>query len=176
MRRCHLHAALDAILAGPPCIDYSGVNATAQGVHGQSGQLLLRTGDLIQRIMQHPRQLGRHVFYLVENVVLYGDNLQVTTMHFDDIAPWKIDSACFSPCKRDRMYFSNIPLEAKFDKEATTLMTPSSCLEDGCFAAGNIDDTNARAKVRNANATKNNICTKRLCTLQLQHVHCFFFA
>jgi hypothetical protein len=137
-------------LAGPPCIDYSGVNARAQGVHGKSGQLLLRTGDLIQKIMQHRNQVGRHVFYLVENVVLYGDNLhQVTTSHFNDIAPWTIDSACFSPCKRNRMYFSNVPLQARFDKEETTLMTPSSCLEDGCVSAGNLDDTNARAKVRN---------------------------
>jgi site-specific DNA-cytosine methylase len=121
--------AIDIILGGPPCVDYSAVNAYRKGVHGEQGQYLLRLGKLVHAIRKHKLQRGHPLFFLAENVVLRDKDLDEVSDSFG-ITPLEVDAHYYSPCRRKRHFFMNYPVDLDF----TTLAASSevaSCLEEG---------------------------------------------
>jgi C-5 cytosine-specific DNA methylase len=65
--------AIDIVVAGPPCVDYSKANSRRQGTAGSQGMYLVKTAELVNKIQNHELQKGRKLFFLIENVVLDED-------------------------------------------------------------------------------------------------------
>ena len=100
--------AIDIVIAGPPCNDFSAVNANRRGVDGARGSYILRLGNLIRKIQDHPVQQGTPLYIVVENVnISEKDGLSKVENHLR-CTGHQIDAKDFSPCKRDRMYFTNV--------------------------------------------------------------------
>jgi site-specific DNA-cytosine methylase len=118
------------VLGGPPCSDFSRVNAYRQGIDGAQGQYLERLGKLVTFIQRHELQRGKKVFFLVENVLLSGDDLHRARQAFGvTFGPLEVDAMYVSPCHRRRFFFTNIKQTEDFDYGAKIL--PETCLEDG---------------------------------------------
>ena len=108
-------------MGGPPCVDYSGLNAYREGAKGQQGSYMPRFGTLIQRIQRS--QHSHHVFFLAENTILRNDreenlkdgDLECIKESFGVEWSMDVDAASFTPGRRNRTYFSNIPLYTKPD-------------------------------------------------------------
>ena len=113
--------AIDFVMGGPPCVDYSGLNAYREGAQGQQGGYMPRFGTLIQRIQQ--RQPSHHVFFLAENTIIRNDKeLSLKDGDLERIkesfgVEWSMDleALYYTPARRNRTYFSNIPLDIKSD-------------------------------------------------------------
>jgi site-specific DNA-cytosine methylase len=102
------HTAIDIIIGGPPCQDFSRVNARRQGIRGKNAIFLTRTMNIIKSIQNHPKQGGRPVFAMVENVAFTEfTDIQVTEEAFE-CAPVELDAQYFSPCRRNRHYWVNV--------------------------------------------------------------------
>lgn len=110
--------AIDIIIGGPPCVDFSKVNANRKGAEGEQGQLMLRFGDLVQRIKNIQLRKWQHdVFFLVENTKL--DNAKDLPLDKGDLeqckaafgVTWAIefDAQICSPGRRNRTFLSNFP-------------------------------------------------------------------
>lgn len=101
-------AAIDIVIGGPPCQDFSRINATRKGVKGAQGAYLPNFADLIRRIQE---EQGDHpLFYLVENVVLHEfDDIQRTEKAFGCTAVM-LDAQHFSPTRRNRHYWTNVSM------------------------------------------------------------------
>lgn len=111
------YGAIDIVLAGPPCSDYSAVNAYREGVRGFQGSYLIKFGILMQKIREHPIQEGTPLYVICENVVISEkDGLAKVEEHLN-CTGHRIDSKNFSPCKRDRMYFTTFPPD-KYDGDS----------------------------------------------------------
>jgi hypothetical protein len=154
--------AIDIVLGGPPCVDFSLVNANRQGVQGREGQYMLEFGRTIRKIerLQSPHPL----LFLAENVILKGDDLEETRNAFGlDFDPITLDAMYVSPTRRKRHFVMNIPLmldDFDFIGSASTV-GPSSCLEEGFKMPGQIVENNLAAKVR----TTQSVCSCFLCLL-----------
>mmetsp|Transcript_40219 Transcript_40219/g.84473 ORF Transcript_40219/g.84473 Transcript_40219/m.84473 type:complete len:292 (-) Transcript_40219:62-937(-) len=73
------------------------------------GQYMLKFANLINRIKKHPRQNGERVFFLCENVATkWADACQFE--HVFGISPIIIDAQQMSPTRRNRSYFTNLPV------------------------------------------------------------------
>jgi len=132
------HGPIDLIIGGPPCIDYSKVNANREGARGKQGNYLVEMGKFI-RILER-LQGQQPVYFLVENVVLAGEDLRTVNEAFGmDIDPINIDAKDFSPCRRNRHFWTNIPLE-NFDYADAAPIGPASCLEEGYRLPANLGD------------------------------------
>ena len=144
--------AFDIIVGGPPCADYSKVNANRQGTAGKQGQYMIRFGELIRKIerLQHPHP----VFFLAENVFLSGhDRTEVMEAFGMDWDPIALDAQYLSPTRRNRHFVTNIPLsDVDFTKEIS-IEGPSSCLEEGFFVPAHLLDPEVTAKVSCAQRT-----------------------
>jgi C-5 cytosine-specific DNA methylase len=131
-------AAIDIIIGGPPCVDFSKVNANREGADGEQGELMLRFGDLVQRI-QHlqRRKWQHHVYFMIENTKL--DNAKNVPLKDGDLErilrafgiTWSIDfdAQLCSPGRRNRTYLTNFPVHTNaqdyiIDEESV------SCLEE----------------------------------------------
>jgi site-specific DNA-cytosine methylase len=105
-----LFAAIDIIIGGPPCADFSGLNAYGEGTKGAQGQLLPKFGELINAIQAHKKQQNKPLFFLVENVVFCKeafDNYNVVEKAIGTTHTiW--DAKYFSPCQRKRSYWLNV--------------------------------------------------------------------
>lgn len=123
------YGPFDLVVGGPPCIDYSPVNATRKGAKGQSGSYLLRLGALITNIQKHPLQSSTYCFFLSENVVFDKDMDEVIEA-YSGIPPVQIDAKDFSPCKRARNYWVNLPVLAVDRHTAQAEASPTN-LENG---------------------------------------------
>ena len=99
-------AAIDIIVGGPPCQDFTKINAQNKGVVGTNGRYLKMAAEFIVNVQK--KQSPHHVWYLIENVVLRGDDLEEICKAFGDTAPMRVDSYHFSPCNRNRHYFVNV--------------------------------------------------------------------
>jgi hypothetical protein len=96
---------------------------------------MLRFGELIQRIQQFQHS---HVFFLAENTVIKNDknkpleegDLELIKKAFGISWSVDLDAKDFSPVRRNRSFFTNIPVETvvadSFDDENAV-----SCLRDG---------------------------------------------
>ncbi len=95
----------DIVVAGPPCQDYSKVNAFAKGAEGSHGKYLVRLAELIKEVNRlNKRHHGfDEFFFLVENV----PGSEHATNQFG-VAEFKFDAALFGPCKRERVFYTNI--------------------------------------------------------------------
>jgi hypothetical protein len=125
------YPAFDFVVGGPPCTDYCGANAQRQGSDGEQGSCLIHFGNLVQRIQA--AQPG-HVYFLAENTIIRNSIRKPKQLdEVEDAFPvsWNIvlDAQNYSPVRRNRMHFTNIPLE---EKESDFMYLPydSSCLID----------------------------------------------
>ena len=105
---CYDFIAIDIIIGGPPCVDYSGVNANRQGVQGVQGQYLLQFGELICDIRRNERQRGNPLFFLCENVPIADKDGSLQVENQFGVSGICIDAKYFSPCKRNRVYFTTV--------------------------------------------------------------------
>lgn len=154
--------AIDIIVGGPPCQDYSGINAYAQGPQGVQGQFLPRFATFIQNIKA--RQKEHPLYYLIENVVFIDgkrvDNYNLIE-NLTGVVETKLDALYFSPCKRYRSYWTNFPLEdSAHGYEQAVAIKPTSCLEEGWVYPG--EDTVDCAKVLTFLASKVRINDDRM--------------
>ena len=123
-------------------MDFSGVNASREGLQGQQGSYMLRTARFLRAIQK--RQTCR-IFFLLENIVIRNDKnlpLQQGDLHRInqelglDWDPIELDAKDFSPCRRKRHYFTNIPCRLTVADHQASDEGPNGCLEDGyCDAA-----------------------------------------
>ena len=79
--------AIDVVLGGPPCVDFSLVNARREGIEGEQGRYMLQFGRMIRSIERSQRSIERSqqphpLFFLAENVFLRGDDLQAAREAF----------------------------------------------------------------------------------------------
>ena len=80
------------------------------------------------------------VYYLAENVFLTGSELHEVNAAFGiDWDPINLDAKDFSPCRRNRHFWTNIPLD-NFDYTEGAPIGPASCLAEGYRAVGNVED------------------------------------
>lgn len=121
---------IDLVLGGPPCVDFSTVNARRKGVKGQQGQYMLEFARFIRELerLQQPHPL----WFLVENVVLRGDDLFVVRDAFGiEWDPVELDALYLSPIRRKRHFFFNFSMQnIDFEGPASESL-PACCLEDG---------------------------------------------
>jgi hypothetical protein len=102
---------IDIILGGPPCSDHSQINATRKGIDGKSGNYMIQFGNLIETIQKHPMQLQRHLYFLSENVICDKDDEEIVDSVYG-VPALRLDAQDFSPCKRNRNYWTNIPFSS----------------------------------------------------------------
>ena len=164
----------DLVVAGPPCIDYSGANAWRQGAHGSKGSYMLRVGNLLKCIQQHERQKGVHVHFLIENVRIHQqkevpfektDLIQIEK-HFGVTWHVELDALYFSPCRRLRYFFTNIPLDG-YDFGLVCAeddhFNPQTCLtSDGYHLASHFYAPAAQTKVNTFMACKSRLDDPRM--------------
>lgn len=132
------HGPIDLVIGGPPCVDYSSVNAHRQGASGNQGSYMIRFGQLIQSIQA--KQQGRPLFFCAENVPIdndknmpldQGDKSRCQDAFGTKWDPYELDAKYLSPCHRKRYFFSNIPFDC-FDYESPlSMVTPACVLEGG---------------------------------------------
>jgi hypothetical protein len=109
--------AIDIVLGGAPCVDFSGANANRQGTNGTTGRYQVQLGELIQDIKKINAEFGHdeHVYFFSENVPMddnLGDLTKVTKAFDLSVAdPIQIDAHFYSPVCRDRMYLTNIIMD-----------------------------------------------------------------
>lgn len=103
--------AIDVIIGGPPCSDYSGVNAYARGAKGEQGQYLIRFANLINLVQNHAGQGSHPLFFFMENVRFKQESRHEDLMELEDVIgvpPTIWDAQYLSPCRRDRSYWMNV--------------------------------------------------------------------
>jgi C-5 cytosine-specific DNA methylase len=144
------YVAIDVVIGGPPCIDFSMVNAYRKGVQGRQGMYFLDFGNSIRTIerLQSPHPL----FFLAENVILKGDDLEAVREAFGfDWDPIRFDSKYISPARRDRHFVSNVSTEdlAGFDYQGlASEIGPDSCLDPDFHLPAHVFDPEMTAKVQ----------------------------
>lgn len=138
------HGPIDIMLGGPPCIEYSKVNAYRKGTDSKQGQYMTQFGEVanfIQSIQETP------LYYLAENVKVSGEDLSKLRKSFQfDLDPINLDSQYFSPARRNRHFWTNVPLEHFDYGEKGFDSDPRSCLEEGFCVTGQIIEDNMSVK------------------------------
>jgi site-specific DNA-cytosine methylase len=126
-----LSPAIDFVVGGAPCTDFSKVNATRKGTDGEQGKYIVSFGKLVQRIQAVQRD--HHLYFLSENVVLDNNDKSIVQGAFDttDFDSVVLDSQQYSPVRRKRMYISNIPIDRPSASEYLNVSHDNSCLVDG---------------------------------------------
>lgn len=129
------------MIGGPPCVDYSKVNANRQGYTGDQGSLMIRFGKVIRKI---EKMQGDHpLFFLAENVVVDHDDLAAVRNAFQtDWDPILFDAQYVSPTRRKRHFVTNIVLEDIPFTGEDSMTGPNSCLEKGFCTAAHLVDPN----------------------------------
>jgi hypothetical protein len=120
------HGPIDLVFASPPCVDYTPMNANAQGVDGRSGRLTPLTVILIRGVEQHAVQRGHPLFFLVENVIGARDAMQL------GVEPLLLDGLHYSPTNRKRYFWTNIRPSIEDLSREEKRVNVNSCL-DGSF-------------------------------------------
>jgi len=102
--------AIDFVIGGPPCVDFSGINADRQGIEGYQGSYMMKFASLIHKIKKHALQNENPLFFLCENVPI---SIKHGLLEIEDkfqVVGVTLDAKYLSPCKRNRMYFTNVSL------------------------------------------------------------------
>jgi hypothetical protein len=98
---------------------------------------MIQFGQLIARMQAHPHQQGQELFFLAENVPLAGRDLERVEHAFGGIPPLVMDAAYWSPCKRKRCFFTNLPIcdfllsNDCWQADGDWNSRPASCLDEG---------------------------------------------
>jgi len=123
------HGPFDIVLGAAPCQDYSAVNARRKGTTGGTGQYLLKVGEMIHFIEKYQKRRNP-LIYFSENVVLEKKEIEEVNERYRGIPPVQVDAQDFSPCRRNRLYWLNIPISSI--AEASQVSQESlPILEDG---------------------------------------------
>jgi site-specific DNA-cytosine methylase len=131
-----LFTAIDIIIGGPPCIDYSGANANRLGVEGRQGSYMVRFGNFIRKLQ---KLQDRPIYFLAENTVLRNTknknlvdgDLSVIEEAFSVTVSITFDAKEVSPCRRQRTYLTNIPFELTGKDTEGSHATLTMCLQEG---------------------------------------------
>jgi C-5 cytosine-specific DNA methylase len=133
-----LFPAIDVVIGGAPCTDFSKVNATRKGTAGEQGRYIVSFGKLVQRIQK--AQPDHPLYFLSENVVLDNNdksnqtgkgNLATVLDAFGTTNFVLLDAKSYSPVRRKRMYISNIPIDRTSAANYWVMSHDSRCLVDG---------------------------------------------
>jgi site-specific DNA-cytosine methylase len=100
--------AIDFVIGGPPCVDFSGVNATRQGIEGFQGSYMMKFASLVHDLKNHTLQNQNPLFFLCENVPISMDCGLLEIEEKFQVVGVTLDAKYLSPCKRNRMYFTNV--------------------------------------------------------------------
>jgi hypothetical protein len=161
--------AIDIVIAGPPCVDYTLVNALRKGVDGKEGSYMLKTGELVMQIDNKMRRFdNRPVFFLAENTVISnGRDLPLNEGDLSRIqGAWDItwdlvfDSRMVSPIRRKRTYLSNIPFDLQSHEYCDP--RPKTCFDDGFDIAANIHEKTMVARALGLMASPGRIDDSRM--------------
>ena len=137
------HGPFDLVLSGAPCQNYSGLNASRDET-SENAQYLLKVGRLVRKLDEIQGD-GSTVLFLSENVV-FKSHEKVDKSYSDQeevgLTPMRLDAKDFSPCKRNRFYWTNIPVkntnEIKEASSSTSVDGPVSCLDEGYGAVARL--------------------------------------
>jgi hypothetical protein len=163
------YTAIDIVIGGPPCVDYSGANPYRKGVDGAQGQYMVRFGELISRMQSLESQQGRRIHFLAENSVLYntmtkeyveGDRTVICKAFGIDWDPIEVDAKDFSPTRRNRHFLTNIPVE--IDNLDGSSLSGSPFLEDGYKLAAHLVQEEMIAKAQCFMASPSSIDDDRM--------------
>jgi hypothetical protein len=138
------YGPIDLIVGGPPCTDHSSINASRSGIHGESGQYLVEFGKLISTIERHDMQT-KQLYFLSENVV-FKDDMEDVIEAYGGIPPVQIDAKDFSPCKRARNYWLNLPVDAVDQDSVESESYPH--LENGFIMPSQCINPHAKMRVK----------------------------
>ncbi len=134
-----MYGPIDLIMGGPPCQDYAVINATRDGLEGESGKYLLNYSDLITTIQKNSLQKGKYLFYLAENVLFDKKTRFDIKDLFSGMPAIRFDASDFSPCKRMRNYWTNLPITFPDEEVDWVQMQSSPILENGFEMLGNLN-------------------------------------
>ena len=91
------YGPIDIIIGGPPCVDFSGVNANRKGVKGKQGGYTPQLGDFIKNLSD--KQNNHEIFFLCENVSMTSwDDEGIIERSFG-ISKLEFNANLVSPCK-----------------------------------------------------------------------------
>lgn len=139
------YGPFDLVLAAAPCQNYSQVNAY-KSKKKESAKYLLKVGFLIEAINKLQRNghgVTRDVLFLSENVVFREDlKLRINSLEAINksyraidgcgLQPIQLDAKDFSPCKRNRFYWCNIPVRSiEGIKNVASHVSADVCLDEG---------------------------------------------
>jgi site-specific DNA-cytosine methylase len=100
-------SAIDIVIGGPPCQDFSRANANRQKTKGTQGSYLPQFGQLIKLIKESEDQGSHPLFFFAENVVLDFEDVKKVEEAFG-CTTIMLDAQHFSPTKRNRHYWMNV--------------------------------------------------------------------
>ncbi len=202
---------IDLITGGPPCVDYSRVNAKREGTKGKYGEYMLLTGKLFRSIKR--LQKTRDLYIMIENVVISDKEDHEKDKKSTKASKWKnssagndrheamneppenelpselsrisaafgfkwdpieIDAWEFSPGRRRRHFFTNIPYSDPPEEERGCAASCKSCLDDDYVPAqllpfqDRVDTDERRIKAHTFMASKGRLEDTRM---QIFKVH-----
>mmetsp|Transcript_22249 Transcript_22249/g.34247 ORF Transcript_22249/g.34247 Transcript_22249/m.34247 type:complete len:599 (-) Transcript_22249:360-2156(-) len=162
------YGSIDIVMGGPPCQDYTPVNAFRKGVEGEQGKYLPNFGKFIQ-VLQEQQGHENPLFFLVENVEIRKMEDMNPIQEVFGIPGFPTDAKDLSPCRRKRHFWINFPVERVNPDDS---ISTKSCLEEGWGLPADIlefDSRDEEGNWRKANtfmASKARIDDERMLRLQ----------
>ena len=101
----HEKSSIVLVTAGPPCPDYSKINASAQGREGSSGQLFVRFTEFLGKV---EKAVGVQFHLLVENVLLQKSTDLEWFNQAMGAQPLAADAASFGLISRPRTWWTRV--------------------------------------------------------------------
>lgn len=156
--------AFNLLVGGPPCQDFTGINAKGQGTVGPRGRYMLDVADLIKKIQNHPRQQGVPLFFLIENVKPRKEDMaKIQAAYGFDYDVLELDAKSFSPAMRKRIFITNIGLsKSRIDKDDYEDSCFSSCLDDDYRPGMSFREESTTVKSRCFMASKGRLDDERM--------------
>jgi len=124
------YGPFDIILGGPPCNEWSGINARRKGVDSESGSLILQFAKLINKVKKYNQKyhdVNHRTYFFCENVPEVGKVSEIENTF--GISAFKVDAKTWGPCFRERAFFFN--WEPNTVPEVDSVAKGTSCLKDG---------------------------------------------
>ena len=115
---------------GPPCNEWSGINARRKGVDSESGSLILQFAKLINKVKKYNQKyhdVNHRTYFFCENVPEVGKVSEIENTF--GISAFKVDAKTWGPCFRERAFFFN--WEPNTVPEVDSVAKGTSCLKDG---------------------------------------------
>jgi site-specific DNA-cytosine methylase len=109
---------IDIMVWGSPCQDMSSINKNRKGLAGEKSSLFHEA----VRILNEVKQKNPRVYFLMENVASMSDDDRDVISEILGVKPIKINSEEYSPAKRNRYYWTNIPRSNCIPKKNYTIL------------------------------------------------------